>query len=262
MAPKRKKTKAPKAEIIYWIGVLGSFGLLVSVAAGFLAASSGFGTLWEWWGFRDGLEYFKDSAFLGGAGLLLSAVSLGWALAVKKNAGRIKASIGLVLGVLAVGFYLVWLYQAHSVPPIHDITTDFNNPPAFDFVLHLRKGSLNSPEYGGPPVAEQQQKAYPDIQPLSLNIAPDKAWEACLKSAQKLGWEIVLMDEAHCRIEATDRTFWFGFKDDIVVRVTPMGNGSRVDMRSESRVGQNDMGTNAKRIRRFLKGVYLLKSLR
>ena len=57
---------------------------------------------------------------------------------------------------------------------------------------------------------------------------------------------------AEGRLEATARTRWFGFRDDVVVRVRPDGAGSRVDVRSVSRVGRSDLGTNARRIRGFM----------
>ena len=257
MASSRRKSKASKAKVTYWIRVLANFGLLASIVAILLMLFSGLGTRWEWWGFRDGLKYFRYSAVAGAAGLLLCVLSMGWGLKARKFTSPVRTWTGLLIGLLTVGNFLVCLYQALSTPPIHDITTDFNNPPAFEALLPYRKGALNPPEYGGPRVAELQQKAYTDIQPLLLDAAPEKAWETCVKVAQKLQWDIVLMDEPRGRIEATDQTFWFGFKDDIVVRVTPQGNGSRVDMRSESRVGLGDEGTNAKRIRRFLQEVLL-----
>ncbi len=69
-----------------------------------------------------------------------------------------------------------------------------------------------------------------------------------------MGWKIVDENQAEGRIEATATTRWFGFKDDVVIRIAPSGgNGSRVDVRSVSRVGRSDVGTNARRIRAFLK---------
>ena len=67
-----------------------------------------------------------------------------------------------------------------------------------------------------------------------------------------MGWEVVAADPAAGRIEAVATTFWFGFKDDIVVRVAPAGAGSLIDARSKSRVGVGDLGTNAQRLRAYL----------
>ena len=73
-----------------------------------------------------------------------------------------------------------------------------------------------------------------------------------LEAARASGWEIVAAVPQERRIEAVATTFWFGFKDDIVVRIRPAPGGSRIDVRSVSRVGRSDLGTNAKRIRAFL----------
>ena len=122
-------------------------------------------------------------------------------------------------------------------------------------ILTLRDGAVNPADYGGPEVAAKQQQAYPDIVPLLLNVPPGRAFERALAAAKAKGWDIVASDPAGGRIEATDTTFWFGFKDDVVVRVTPLPTGSRVDARSLSRVGVGDVGANAARVRAFLAAV-------
>ena len=192
---------------------------------------------------------------MAGAGLVLCVAALIWAFLAKSNGGRSQSTAGLVIALLIVGNFFSLLHQAQSAPRIHDITTDWVTPPLFEAILPLRQGAMNPPGYGGPAIAEQQKKAYPDIQPLLLSVPPDKAWRACLDAAVKMGWDLVATNEPQGRIEATDTTFWFGFKDDIVVRVLPQAGGSRVDVRSVSRVGLGDVGTNAKRIRRYLEQV-------
>jgi uncharacterized protein (DUF1499 family) len=154
-----------------------------------------------------------------------------------------------------VVFGVPWSYlrAAQRVPPIHDITTDTGNPPAFVAILPLRADASNPPEYGGEEVAAQQRAAYPAIQPVSTALPPDQAFEEARATAQDQGWEIVAAVPAEGRIEATDTTFWWGFKDDVVIRIAPEASGSRVDIRSKSRVGIGDVGTNAARIEAFLK---------
>jgi uncharacterized protein (DUF1499 family) len=100
--------------------------------------------------------------------------------------------------------------------------------------------------------ARQQREAYADIKPLILEIPAAQAFERALFAAREAGWEIVESDAGAGRIEATDTTTFFGFKDDIVVRVTALEARSLVDVRSVSRVGQGDAGTNARRVRAFL----------
>jgi len=101
-------------------------------------------------------------------------------------------------------------------------------------------------------VAAQQQQAYPDLKPKVLSLPPAEAVQKSIDAARSLGWQIAGSDTAAGRIEATDTTGWFGFKDDVVIRVRPQAQGSRVDVRSASRVGRSDIGKNAERIREFL----------
>lgn len=160
--------------------------------------------------------------------------------------------VALVLG-LGVAF-VPWnnLRQAKTVPPIHDISTDTTNPPAFVAILPLRAKAPNQAAYGGPEVARQQVQAYPDIRPYLTKEAPRQAFDRALRAARAMGWQIVASDPASGRIEATDTTVWFGFKDDVVIRVAPATHGSRIDVRSVSRVGKSDVGTNARRVRAYL----------
>jgi uncharacterized protein (DUF1499 family) len=147
---------------------------------------------------------------------------------------------------------LHWQRIARSVPPINDITTDTANPPVYVAVLPLRAGAPVSADYPGAETAAKQQSAYPDIRPVELNVAPDVAYARALDTARSFGWAIDATDAASGRIEATATTPWFGFQDDIVIRVSPTATGSRVDIRSHSRVGRSDLGTNAARIRAFI----------
>ena len=162
-------------------------------------------------------------------------------------------ALGLVIGLAAVWVVFSWLQMARSVPPIHDITTDTENPPQFVAILPLRKRAPNSAESGGPELAAQQRGGYPDLGPAMLPVAPSEAFDQALAAARKMGWQMIDADAQDLRIEATATTRWFGFKDDVVIRITPTEEGSRIDVRSVSRVGKSDIGTNAKRIREFLK---------
>jgi uncharacterized protein (DUF1499 family) len=148
----------------------------------------------------------------------------------------------------------VFVQKALGVPAIHDITTDTDNPPAFVDVIPLRQagGAANPPEYPGAFVAAEQKKAYGDLAPLDLALAPADAFPRALAAARAMGWAIVAERPAEGRIEATATTAWFGFKDDIVIRIAPGGSGTRIDVRSKSRVGRSDVGANAARIRDYL----------
>ncbi|CAA9298340.1 MAG: hypothetical protein AVDCRST_MAG11-645, partial [uncultured Gemmatimonadaceae bacterium] len=125
-------------------------------------------------------------------------------------------------------------------------------PPAFVALRDRRPGATNPVEYGGPAVAAQQRAGYPDLAPAVLPVPPAQAVARAAAVARELGWTVVAVDPAAGRVEASDRTRWFGFTDDVVVRVAPQGTGSRVDVRSLSRVGGSDVGANARRVRAFL----------
>ena len=139
-----------------------------------------------------------------------------------------------------------------GAPPIHDITTDTNDPPLFVDILPLRAGARNSAVYGGSQVAALQQAAYPDIAPVDLMIAPAAAFAKALATANAMGWALVATDSSSGRIEATATTRVFRFRDDVVIRIRPRDGGSRLDIRSVSRLGGRDLGKNASRIRKFI----------
>jgi uncharacterized protein (DUF1499 family) len=132
---------------------------------------------------------------------------------------------GIAVALVPVVGYVV----GRSVPLINDISTD----PAEQ--------------------TEEQRRAYPDLQPLRLPVAPNIAFERAKGAIEEAGWEIVREDPSAGRIDAVATTFWFGFKDDFTVRIAADGPGSRVDVRSKSRVGKGDLGTNAHRIRSYQK---------
>ncbi|HEY3121642.1 MAG TPA: DUF1499 domain-containing protein [Vicinamibacteria bacterium] len=225
--------------------VVGVVAVVVAAAALALLAAAGPGTRAGWWDFRTGLGLLRWVAYAGIAGAALGLVGL------LMGGARALAAIAVVVALGA--FAVPWTFQhrAQAVPPIHDITTDTEDPPKFVAVLARRAGAPNPPDYEGEKVAAQQKRAYPDLAPIRLSEPPDRAFERALQAARSLGWEIVAAEPKEGRIEATDTTRWFGFKDDIVIRVRPDGAGSRVDVRSESRVGRSDVGANAARIRRF-----------
>jgi uncharacterized protein (DUF1499 family) len=187
------------------------------------------------------------------ATLLLAVIAI--VIAVRRGAGMALPVVALVLVVGAFALPASKIRQASRVPRIHDITTDTENPPRFVTIVPLRAGAPNPVEYGGPAIAAQQRQGYPDLQPLSLPLPPNQAFDRALATARRMGWEIIASDPLSGRIEGTDTTYWFGFKDDVVIRVAPAPNGSRVDVRSLSRVGLSDVGTNAARIRKYLAAV-------
>lgn len=183
----------------------------------------------------------------------IAAGALAGTLAYRRRARlqMLAAVVAIVGGIMAAAVPFEWQRRARTAPPIYDISTDLENPPAFEAIVPLRSDASTSLERPAGLAAEQRE-AYPDLAPLVLPVPLDQAFARALAAAQRDGWQIVTADRSSGRIEATHTTRWFGFTDDIVVRLTPWGAGTRVDVRSVSRVGQSDMGRNARRIRRYL----------
>jgi hypothetical protein len=213
--------------------------LAVAILAVVLLAASGLGVRAGLWPFRVGFGMFAGAmlAGLAATGAAAIALAIPWL-----RAGSLPILvIALVLGAASAAVPLEHVRRVKTLPYINDITTDTETPPQF---------SPSRPYEGH--FAELQRIGYPDLGPLELAVPPAQAFARAQAAARDLGWEIVGLDEGAGRIEAVATTLWFGFKDDIVVRVAPAGAGSRIDVRSKSRVGRSDLGANARRIREFL----------
>jgi uncharacterized protein (DUF1499 family) len=169
------------------------------------------------------------------------------------GAGYAFAAIGIGAALLAYPAYLG--LRAHNLPMINDVTTDPIDPPRFDVVARLRpRGTV---EYAGLYAAEQQRAAYPDIEPLAVTVTPQAAYDAAMQLMQRRKWRVVVdrppqPGRRDGQIEAVARTPILGFRDDVALRVRPDADGARIDMRSASRYGRHDLGTNAARIRSLL----------
>jgi uncharacterized protein (DUF1499 family) len=140
-----------------------------------------------------------------------------------------------------------------KLPSIHDISTDVNDPPEFTLARQTRCRWQNSAEYAGAIISVPQQQAYPEIVPIICDLGPADAFSSVRKIVRYLGWKILLENPEAGQIEAVDITPLLRFRDDIVIRIQPHGKGSRIDIRSASRLGRSDLGMNAKRIRKFIK---------
>ncbi len=227
-------------------------GLALAVICGLGELLAGLGYRWDWWHFRTGIQIMRWSASADLAAVVLTLVAA--VLAYRRGArGALATSVaGIALSLVVAGPPLYHWRLADQLPRIHDISTDTEQPPAYVSVLPLRKAAENSTEYSAE-VALLQKKAYPDIAPALLDVPPAQAYARAEGAARVMGWDIVAAVPGDLRIEATDTTLLFGFKDDVVIRVSASGSGSRVDVRSLSRVGRSDFGVNANRIRKYLK---------
>ncbi len=213
--------------------------------------ASGFGARYGVWDWRFGFQLVRWSFYAGLAAAALALVALivrriraGHALGTRRGArDRPRRRVSSMA-----------LDANRACAPVDQRHHDRHGEPA-----RIRCGRPVARRLAGAddlprqPKRRQSSKArYPDIRPLELAMPPDAAFARALDAAKSFGWEIDATDAASGRIEATATTPWFGFRDDVVIRVTPTPSGSRIDVRSLSRVGKGDVGANAKRIRAYL----------
>lgn len=258
-APNRQKAATLQKVLIAMAGIV----LAAAVALAGLSLLSPMGVWLGLWDFRTGFSILRFAngwaawvAVIGiGTGLLLLAVGRSPSLSGTRRFGAWTLAAAVIVGI-------AWLVPQsyrppEGTPPIHDITTDTSNPPEFVEVLPLRGPDTNPVDYGtfGDMTPERQAsmqaEAYPDIQPQYFDASPDEVFDRALQAVDTLGWELVDAAPEEGRIEATDTTFWFRFKDDIVIRIREEGDQTRLDARSTSRVGTSDVGKNAARLRAF-----------
>lgn len=195
--------------------------------------------------FRVGLLIFAASALFSLSAITLSAL---FSRRCKDANDQKRLSRAAVIALPAIGFMAFNILSGSNRPLIHNISTDLVSPPSFIAAASLRKPSDNPLRYTQE-VADIQRAAYPDLAGITTALPLDRAQQLCIITAQDMGWEIHYQQPGH--IEATSRSFWFGFTDDIVIRLQETEGGSKIDLRSVSRVGKGDLGANAERIMRF-----------
>jgi hypothetical protein len=213
--------------------------LALAVLAVLALAMAGPGTRAGWWPLQVGVGVFAAAMLLGLAAAGAAIVGLSVPGLRKRSVPLLIAA--LVMAVASAALPLDYVRRVKTLPYINDVTTDTERPPQF------------SPPKAYPShFGELQQIGYPDLRPLELALPPKQAFAGAAELVGNRGWEITALDESVGTIEAVATTRWFGFKDDVAIRVRASGAGSRVDMRSKSRVGRSDAGANAERIRQFL----------
>jgi uncharacterized protein (DUF1499 family) len=174
------------------------------------------------------------------------------------NSGAGAAFAAIAIGVALLAYPVYLGARAYSLPMINDITTDAIDPPRFDTLSRVRPRGTS--DYAGLYAAEQQREAYPDIEPLVVTVKPPQAYDAAIQVINRRKWRVVVdrppqPPRRDGQIEAVARTAVMGFRDDITLRVRPDGDGARIDVRSASRYGRHDFGTNAARVRSLLEDI-------
>lgn len=251
------------SRLKFYLSIDAIICLVVGVGIGLLALA---GPLGVWLGFSDFRQGFTFLRFVNSwadwiaGGALIIAVTIALITRMKSVQGGMTLAGLALLGSISAG--LAWwipetFRPPEGTPPIHDIATDPYRPLQFDAIAPLRADAPNSMEYGAGDnmdarrLIQLTQQAYPDIVPQRFDESVATVFDRALAAAESLGWEIVKADVNEGWIEATDTTFWFRFKDDIVIHITVDGNESVLNARSLSRVGVSDVGKNAARLREF-----------
>lgn len=255
---RRRMAEEPTSRTAIWARRIGVFSLAVVLLAIIIARS----------GLLDIIPVL--ATFAAGLALAIAAILLAFvAFAViwRSGAPGLRYAVtGMLIG-LALIAYPGWLgYKGYKLPPLADITTDPLDPPRFEAIARVRTREANPVIYAGLAAAELQHRAYPEIEPLLLTVVPQAAYDAAMTVVTKRKWRVVdaRAPQAGRRdghIEAVARTMIMGFRDDVVIRIRPVRDGTRLDIRSASRYGRYDFGTNAARIKSLAEDIDDLASV-
>ena len=229
--------------------------LLGALGATALLPIGALGSRFELWGLGTGFQFLQIGGWLAVIGAFCAAVAVAVAWRRHLPGDRRAAAVGLTICLLAVAYVGLLRYSFASVPPIHHVSTDVADPPQFIEVLGRRGTSSNPLEFDAESIAPLQAEFYPWVVPLTMQAKPEAVFSKALAVLEGMGFEIVAEHPQQGLIEATATTFWFGFKDDVAIRVRPHPQGAVIDVRSVSRVGVSDGGVNAKRIGEILRGL-------
>jgi uncharacterized protein (DUF1499 family) len=260
---KRRKLRKLALGLTLLLTVLGPLTFMTAA----LGAKLGF---WDW---RFGLGFLTREVGpkILMAGLVLALISLVLAFVIKPRKGFVIAALGIVVPIAAFVNLQSVQNTVASLPFIHDVTTDTQDVPQFGAIIMSERAKVegvNTADYvgkmaptrdaeGNPGqklVSVLQTTAYPDIRSVVVSESKDVVFGRAEAIAEQMGWEVKVSDLENGRIEATDTTFWYGFEDDVIIRLRHSeGGGTLIDVRSLSRVGGSDLGKNADRIREFLK---------
>ena len=206
--------------------------------------------------FKPALATFFGALALAGLSILVGFAAFA-AIWQDGSRGMSIILLAFLIDAVILAYPTYIFYQYRKLPPIHDITTDPIDPPRFDALARLRAGDgAKSAVYAGLYSAEQQRRAYPDIEPIILEVTPQRAYEIALQVVNRRKWLIIderppQLPQRVGRIEAVARTPVMGFREDVSIRVIPDSEGARVDIRSSSRYFEHDLGSNAARIAKF-----------
>jgi uncharacterized protein (DUF1499 family) len=250
---RRHYTEEAVSQLAVWARRIALFSLAATLIAVIIVRSGA-------------LDIVPALSTLGGAlALALVAILLAFGAGIAiwtEGVGGIREAVtALLLGLALIAYPLYIGIKAYKLPAIYDVTTDPIDPPRFEAIARLRPRDANPVTYAGLYTAEQQRVAYSDIEPELTTASPQEAYDAVIKVIGKRKWHVVDARPPQAAaprdglVEAIARTPILGFRDDVVVRVRATQQGARIDVRSASRYGRHDLGTNAERVRALIEDV-------
>jgi uncharacterized protein (DUF1499 family) len=225
--------------------IAGILALLLLLASGPLYQA-------EILGLMNAFLAMRIALIVGAVAIVLALIQV---IFMRKTISWPVTGIAVLCAAVAVFMPLSMMNKAKSVPPIHDISTDLVNPPKFVAILALRADASNPAAYQGEKIASQQRAAYPELKTQRYPQATEQVFDAALAAVKSMGLEVVTSDKTLGLIEAYDTTTWFGFVDDVVIRIQSAEQMTMLDARSKSRVGMSDIGKNAERLNDLIAGV-------
>jgi hypothetical protein len=246
---RRAYNDEPTSKLAAWSSRLAIFALVVAgLSVGILRAN-----LLE---IEPALATVAAALVLAGLAILLACLSF---ISIWRQglAGLGRAILGLLLGLTLLAYPAYLAQRAYRYPPIADVTTDPANPPRFVALAAQRPKDRIVYPAGN---ARAQRAAYPDLVPLQLALPLRTSYAVVLGVLNKRKWPLVESvpptgNRNEAIIETTARTTIMGFRDDVVIRISAAGGGSRIDLRSASRFGWHDLGANAARLRSLLEDI-------
>lgn len=243
-----------------WTRVYATFALVLALAPAVVIILGALGTKFGLWSWKAGFVAVLVNGPAPGLGwapaLAMAAIVvalIGLVVSIRTGLWR-RSLAALLIGLATMGAFVFVGGQARKAPPIHDVSTNWNEPLMFSEAAMQRRGAEANPivadplMFTGERIAQVNERTCPEARPVLLKMSAEDAHARAKAALVEQGLEIVTDDPATGRLEAVATSFWYGFKDDLVARVAPEGSGARVDMRSVSRVGVSDIGQNCKRI--------------
>jgi uncharacterized protein (DUF1499 family) len=203
-------------------------------------------------GLMNAFLAMRIALIVGAVAILLALIQV---VFMRKTISWPVTGIAVLCAAVAIFMPLSMMNKVKSVPPIHDVTTDLVNPPKFVAILALRADAANPAAYQGEDIASQQRTAYPELQTQTYQQTTEQVFDAALTTVMDMGLKVVTSDKTLGLIEAYDTTTWFGFIDDVVIRIQSAEQMTMLDARSKSRVGMSDLGKNAERLNALIAGV-------